>query len=222
MRGFALRTVALSLLCILFVAFKVRHRLPSLGYLIGTGSTRQKETTTSHLNTTKQRHRPQNHKNDWNNNTINDNDNKNPYGSDPFAVFRIWNEYKRQHSVEQLRRELHDNTTTSNNRTFAIAFYSCPLQAGNRLHHFFNSILWAVITNRTVLWKYYDEETCNTFGKGYVSSICKKANKEKDCNQVLERSRWIPSYDEWIVENHTKRSSLLGTIDTDYIYLDYL
>ena len=158
MRDFAFRTVAFSLLSILVVAYQVRHKFPSLGYLIGTGSTRQKATTTSHLNTTKQRGRPRNHKNDWNNSMINDKDNKNPYGSDSFAVFRIWNEYKRQHSVEQLRRELQDNTASSNNRTFAIAFYSCPLQAGNRLHHFFNSILWAVITNRTVLWKYYDED----------------------------------------------------------------
>ena len=141
-------------------------------------------------------------------------DDPNQYGSDPLAVFRVWNEYKQQHSVEQLRRELVQDDTSTYDRRFAVAFYNCPFQAGNRMHHWMNSILWAVMTNRTILWKYFDKETCSEFG--YPSlPFCKAANQEEDCRKVLRRPSWIASYDEWIVNNRTKRASLLDTAGDD-------
>ena len=43
----------------------------------------------------------------------------------------VLEQYIQWHSVDSLRRDPH-------HRKFAVAFYSCPLQAGNRMHHFFN------------------------------------------------------------------------------------
>ena len=82
---------------------------------------------------------------------------------------------------------------------------SCPMQAGNRLHHFFNSILWSVVTNRTLLWKYYDQKTCKTIGQNIYPTVCSAANTVEDCNQVLKRSSWIPSYDHWIGKTSSPR-----------------
>lgn len=124
---------------------------------------------------------------------------------EPLQVLR---QYQKWHSVESVRQQPH-------NRTFALAYYSCPLQAGNRLHHYFNNLLWAIVTNRTVLWKYYDRETCMASQSMYAGGgggevkgkpaiamtdldmICQAANMVHECDEVLQRASWIPSYDEW-------------------------
>lgn len=111
------------------------------------------------------------------------------------AVLLLWDEYKSQHSNDRLLEEWehHQRTDTSTNRNFTIGFYSCPLQAGNRLHHFANAVLWSVITNRTLLWNYYDEDSCRRVGKGFSRRICAALNTEQDCSPILERAPWIPS-----------------------------
>ena len=105
---------------------------------------------------------------------------------------QVMEEYMQWHSVEALRRD-----PIPQNRKFAIAFYQCPLQAGNRLHHFWNGVLWSVLTNRTVLWKYWSEETCYKYGKEFNPLICQSANTAQDCGEVLTRAPWMASYDEW-------------------------
>jgi hypothetical protein len=104
---------------------------------------------------------------------------------------QVIEQYKQWHSVDALLR----NDTAG--RKYSIAFYQCPLQAGNRMHHFLNGFLWAVLTNRTMLWKYYDRRNCLRYGKLYSPQICQSANTAKDCSKVLLRAPWIPSYDEW-------------------------
>lgn len=42
---------------------------------------------------------------------------------------KIMEQYKALHSVDALTKHPH-------NRKFAVIFYTCPVQAGNRLHHF--------------------------------------------------------------------------------------
>lgn len=127
------------------------------------------------------------------------------------APLQIMEEYKKRHSVETLSRP-------DPNRRFAVAFYSCPLQAGNRLHHFMSGtlkasvpglcfitnsfclltgMLWSILTNRTVLWKYWDTETCHKYGSAFNQAICTSANTVQDCDAILARADWIPSYDEW-------------------------
>jgi hypothetical protein len=103
---------------------------------------------------------------------------------------QVLKDYKEWHSHESLLRQ-------PENRKFVIGYYSCPLQAGNRLHDFFNSLIAAIATNRTLLWKYYDKETCSKFGGSIDPAICKNANTEAACSGVLKRASWIPSFDEW-------------------------
>jgi hypothetical protein len=116
-------------------------------------------------------------------------------------VVKLWKKYQREHSQGALVREWQNKDTVilhnNNPRRFAIGYYSCPLQAGNRLHHFFNALIWAVATNRTLLWKYYDKKTCLRVGARYSSTICRAANTAADCAKVLHRAHWLPSFNEW-------------------------
>jgi hypothetical protein len=104
---------------------------------------------------------------------------------------QVIEQYKRWHSVDSLIRN------ETNGRKYSLAFYQCPLTAGNRMHHFFNDFLWAILSNRTMLWKYYDRETCLKYGRHYSKQICDDANTANDCGEILLRAPWIPSYDEW-------------------------
>jgi hypothetical protein len=99
--------------------------------------------------------------------------------SSPFLPLQVLRKYKQQHSQEALMREHIDRTPTSH-RKYAVAYYWCPQRAGNILHSFFNTIVWSMIHNRTVLWIYH-----NT------------SNTEADCQGVLKRAPWLPSYYEW-------------------------
>ena len=105
---------------------------------------------------------------------------------------QLLDQYIKWHSVASLRRQ-------PENRNFAIAHYACPLQAGNRIHHFLNDLILAILTNRTVLWKYWDRETCLRIGNSYDLNVCQTVewNKVRDCDKVLERVFWLPSYNEW-------------------------
>ena len=104
----------------------------------------------------------------------------------------VMERYMQQHSVEALRRDPHPER-----RNYAMAFYQCPLQAGNRLHIFWNGLLWAMLANRTILYKYYDKETCLHYGMQAHASISKAANTARDCGEILDRAPWMASYDEW-------------------------
>ena len=96
--------------------------------------------------------------------------------------------YIRQHSVQALERDFH-----LQDRKYAIAYYQCPHKAGNSLHKFWNNILWSILTNRTVLYKYWNKDICET----YRLLQCKETNTENDCHNLLERAPWMASYDEW-------------------------
>lgn len=133
-------------------------------------------------------------------------------------------EYIRQHSDEQLRTELkeckkqfearrHDSDEARAfdplkendcpdlaRRKFMIAYYSCPHQAGNRIHHFMNGMFWAMVSNRTLLWHYYDKETCLDIGRSHNPHFCDLVGTNEVCQEILERSDWIASAQEW---NHT-------------------
>lgn len=112
-----------------------------------------------------------------------------------FDVLEVWNQYKQEHSQIALVEE--NAVSNFTDRKFAVGYYSCPLQAGNRLHHFMNSLIWAIVTNRTLLWKYYDKETCRQVGLRYGPNICMSANSVEDCDSVLKRAEWLPSLREW-------------------------
>jgi len=103
--------------------------------------------------------------------------------------------YKERHSQQALLIEYgtaaeeeetanggRNNRAYDRGRRFAVAYYWCPERAGNILHNLFNSVLWGIITNRTVLWRYdpYYRE-----------------NRIEDCDRILTRATWIPTWDEW-------------------------
>jgi hypothetical protein len=103
-------------------------------------------------------------------------------------------EYQKQHSDTVLWQEYNKSTTTTtnvqssnssngNSRKFAVAYYWCPHRAGNILHYFFNSVVWSIIHNRTVLWKFH--------------RLHNESNTHEECEAVLKRAKWIPSFDEW-------------------------
>jgi hypothetical protein len=101
----------------------------------------------------------------------------------PFLPVKVFRRYQQQHSQMAL---LQDEEDALQHRKFAVAYYWCPHRAGNILHGFLNTVVWAVIHNRTVLWK-YDTGAPDT-------------NTEADCQAILKRASWIPSYDEWSVK----------------------
>jgi len=54
------------------------------------------------------------------------------------------------------------------------------------------------MTNRTLLWKYLDQETVDEIHKHQPGWLQKPIlNSVEDCDAILKRAPWIPSYDEW-------------------------
>jgi hypothetical protein len=89
--------------------------------------------------------------------------------------------YQDDHSVATLREESIEQRKT---RRYAIAYYWCPDRAGNLLHNFFSSMIWAMIENRTLL-VYFDGTH--------------KGNSKEFCDQFLSLREWLPTYEEWNV-----------------------
>ena len=125
------------------------------------------------------------------------------------------NEYMQLHSEMQLRREWSEcggdmfssnaeRCSSLSNRTFVVADYNCPNSAGNEMFMFMNRVLWAMASNRTVLWRYRNSTYCamtcaqTPMGKGDVScESCATTNNLADCEQLIKRWGWIPSFDKW-------------------------
>eukprot|EP00578_Thalassiosira_sp_NH16_P027899 CAMPEP_0181083680 /NCGR_PEP_ID=MMETSP1071-20121207/4290_1 /TAXON_ID=35127 /ORGANISM="Thalassiosira sp., Strain NH16" /LENGTH=549 /DNA_ID=CAMNT_0023165361 /DNA_START=23 /DNA_END=1669 /DNA_ORIENTATION=+ len=87
---------------------------------------------------------------------------------------------------------------TKTQRRFVVASYSCPLESGNRLHRFMNGLLWGILTNRTLLWRYQDYAICEEYGEdGCIDQYLNRTKGPLDCDGIIIRSPWIPSYEEW-------------------------
>jgi hypothetical protein len=106
----------------------------------------------------------------------------------PFWPVRALHSYKMMHSIEALSYD------TDPNRKFALVTYWCPDRAGNILHNMFSSVIWSIITNRTVLWKY--EATDNVHVRNKPTSI----DDRQFCEEIMELAKWLPSWDEWKVK----------------------
>ena len=82
---------------------------------------------------------------------------------------QVWIDYKRWHSVDNLQKEFkektHNNTISRRRRKYQVIYYTCPQASGNYLHDVFNQVIVAIATNRTMLFKYYDTETCWAISK---------------------------------------------------------
>jgi hypothetical protein len=124
----------------------------------------------------------------------------------------IFLDYLRHHSAMALRS---DSPEAWRRRRFAVAYYSCPHQLGNRLFLFMNNLLWAVITNRTILYQYMDRATCEHLLVSQPLSFldCRAANTERDCDTVLERSSWLPSYEEFADPSWSTTTSTIHQVE---------
>ena len=119
--------------------------------------------------------------------------------------FEIMTRYIEQHSQQTLKKEWEDceirkECDAINNRKFVVGMYSCPLEAGNRIHAFMNSLLWSVLTNRTLLARYETVETCLEYGDQRTDELCKSRNEfttPSHCDRILHLNPWVPTFDEW-------------------------
>ena len=122
---------------------------------------------------------------------------------DLLLPMQVLEEYKKYHSADALHRERSADRGGNGNRTYALGMYQCPLAAGNRLHEFVNQLLWAVLTNRTFLWSYWDDQTCLKYAPDKMIELhtCEMATTDKaskaTCDEMLNLAPWIPSYDEF-------------------------
>jgi hypothetical protein len=94
----------------------------------------------------------------------------------PFSPDQVLEQYIQWHSEMTL-------TNNNNHRKYALIYYYCPNRAGNILHSMFNTAIWAIIHNRTMLWK-YDTDFSDP-------------NTVHECQKILKRASWLPSWDEW-------------------------
>lgn len=69
------------------------------------------------------------------------------------------------------------------------------------MHEFMNDLLFSVIMNRTLLWKYYDRAACKKYRNVRAKANarkqllnCEMMNKHTDCEAILNIQSWIPSY----------------------------
>ena len=93
---------------------------------------------------------------------------------------RVLEMYISQHSLDVLRAAT-TNLSDVMDRKFIVGRYSCPDYAGNLLHDFVDSLLIAMLSNRTLLW-YFDTNPVNNLSA---------------CNELLRVASWVPSYNEW-------------------------
>jgi len=116
---------------------------------------------------------------------------------------QIIDQYKQWHSQQSLLQD-HSNNDTSNidSRKFVVAYWQCPHGAGNRVHEFVNSLILSVISNRTMLWRYWDPTACREYPFDDHVDVqlknCDEQNRFEDCQgQFLNLLPWLPSWDEW-------------------------
>lgn len=121
---------------------------------------------------------------------------------------QVMERYVKRHSVDALREDYLADVADSGagggnhyrrlaERKYAVVFYSCPVQAGNRFHHYLTGMLWSILTNRTMLYKYWDEPTCLKYGRDFSQAICTSSNNATDCENIMHRAPWVASFDDW-------------------------
>ena len=145
--------------------------------------------------------------------------------SQDLVPFKILLDYQKKHGRERLEQEWkscrkqkppHPNGTLARiqscpdcsacrklaKRTFVVGRYSCPLEAGNRLHKYMNHLLWAIVTGRTFLSGYWDYASCLE-EMDEVDRCDKGINTKEDCHAVLRPNHqdkdkgWVPQWDDW-------------------------
>jgi hypothetical protein len=129
------------------------------------------------------------------------------------AVRVLLADYLSRHSADVLRAERNHQPAVFAQRHFVQGMYSCPYQASERLHHFLNSLAFAVAADRTLLWAYcLDDQVlplklgssvpsypadrrCGSHG--IPAQICPRHGNVEGCDQVLTRTGWLGAVSEF-------------------------
>ena len=116
------------------------------------------------------------------------------------AIKNLINNYKQTHNINRFIDsnsnpirviKAHPSFTSCSKETIKdiprimIAYYHCPDQIGNRMMEFLNTFAIAIITNRTIVWKF-----CQGLGR------CSEDSSVETCDRVMRRKPWMISYDE--------------------------
>jgi hypothetical protein len=115
---------------------------------------------------------------------------------------QILREYIQSHSQEHLERlwiECGNQSACDafNETKFVVEWYSCPLEAGNRIFRFMNGLLWAIFTDRIFLWQYFDKALCDHDRPETYNCDQSNLNSPQDCESILHLAEWVPSWEEW-------------------------
>ena len=100
---------------------------------------------------------------------------------DPVIAFEEW---KSQHSVQALQN---DRNHLLQDRKFIVANFGCPMQLGIQSTDFVDSLLIAIATNRTLLFRY----------GGIFKWIKEGQNSYENCTRILQPADWMPVYEDY-------------------------
>ena len=138
-------------------------------------------------------------------------------------------DYIRQHNVDVVLSELDhpQSRPLSHQRLYTVVYFSCPHSSGNWLHNFVATVNWAMLMNRTLVYKYMDANECNALRNSmewkFELQRCRPpaANRMEDCvPKLLTQASWMPSYDQvgrrlqW---NQRSLTRLPRLATTDYV-----
>lgn len=138
-------------------------------------------------------------------------------------------EYQRQHNQQALLREVNGNTTTNKQssspasswrRRFGLVTLDCA-DDDNRgdddttPHRLMNSLVWAMLTNRTLLWRTTGTVVDSAVPNDDDSSNATTTNDMKNACGSLKIQSWLPRWDEWSPRWNLKEPSLLDDEDNN-------
>jgi hypothetical protein len=132
-----------------------------------------------------------------------------------------------QRRTNQSTTLLSQNQSPYKTRLYTVVYYSCPHSAGNWLHYFVASMNWAMLMNRTIVYKYMNANECNTLRNSmewkFDLSRCQPPaiNTMEHCTPaILTKANWMLSYEEISQHFHwTKRTlyRIPRIATTDYV-----
>jgi hypothetical protein len=119
---------------------------------------------------------------------------------DPVHVFEEWRSY---HSAEALRK-----SPSLKDRKFILAEFQCPHQVGILAAKYTSQLLMAVVTNRTLLFRY----------NGFAGWESRGMSTEEVCYSLVRRNDWIPLYDEF--KHHLPANTTTTVLNTTSLFDD--
>ena len=96
----------------------------------------------------------------------------------------LYQYYITQHGIDAIRNDGKNICI----RKFAIATFACHGGVGNRINEFLNTFFGAMLTNRTVIWRYCDP--------GHYSETKPCIGSPADCGNSISLQPWIGSMND--------------------------